>query len=173
MPHMLFASLPSALWIRIDGKGSYQISVQLRDFVMRKILAGEKTFVIDLDRCTGMDSTFMGTLLGISSDISISPGTSLDLVNVNGRNVQLLQNLGLTSILAVDERNERWSTERQDISQHLTPCDTAAPDKTATAEVMLEAHQALAKAQPENVARFQDVIHFLKEDLRAHGSSTH
>lgn len=36
---------------------------------------------------------------------------------------------------------------------------------------MLEAHEALADAQPENAARFEDVIHFLKKDLKVNGSA--
>jgi len=168
---MLFASLPHVVWIRIDGKGSFEISGQLRDFVMRKIGTGSAQFVIDLDRCTGMDSTFMGTLLGISKEVARTTSGLLDVVNANGRNVQLLKNLGLTSILSVDEKAERWITERQQLGQELSACDSVKLDKQATANIMLEAHEALAGAQPENAARFEDVIHFLKKDLKVNGSA--
>ena len=167
---MLFASLPNVVWIRIDGKGSFEISGQLRDFVARKIEFGSVQFVIDLDRCPGMDSTFMGTLLGISQDVAVVEKGLLDVVNANGRNVQLLKNLGLTSILSLDEKAERWITERQQLGQELSPCDSVPLDKEATAIIMLEAHKALANAQPENAARFEDVIHFLSKDLN--GSAT-
>ena len=167
---MLFASLPNVVWIRIDGKGSFEISGQLRDFVTRKIETGSAQFVIDLDRCPGMDSTFMGTLLGVSQDVAVVENGFLDVINANGRNVQLLKNLGLTRILSVDEKAERWIKERQQLGQGLTPCDSVKLDKQGTASVMLEAHEALANAQPENAARFQDVIHFLKKDLNANAA---
>lgn len=164
---ILFASLPSVVWIRIEGKGSFEISAQLREFVTRRIKAGDSRFVLDLDRCSGMDSTFMGTLLGLSKEVTALEDGLLDVVNANARNVQLLKNLGLTSILSLDERGERWLGERDDVGQELTPSDSAPPDKQTTAKVMLDAHEALAEAQPQNDARFRDVIRYLKEDLKA------
>ncbi len=164
---ILFAKVSDLIWIRVDGKGSFEISGQLQDFVTRMIQLGHRRFVLDLDRCQGMDSTFMGGLLGISKEIGKIEGGLFDLVNVNGRNLQLLRNLGLTSFLTVDEEGERWLSERSQVSQSLEPCKENAerPDKHATAEVMLAAHEALAAAQPENAARFEDVIRYLKEDL--------
>ena len=32
---------------------------------------------------------------------------------------------------------------------------------------MIEAHEALVDADPENFARFKDVLEYLKQDLRA------
>lgn len=160
------------VWIRIEGKGFFEISGQLRDFISHRISKGDRQFVLDLDQCSGMDSTFMGTLLGISKEVMAIDGGVLDVVNANTRNVQLLTNLGLTNIISLDEKNERWQTERRQVGQELAPCEAESPpDKQSTANVMLEAHEALAKAQPENEARFRDVIHYLKEDLKANESA--
>lgn len=116
----------------------------------------------------------MGTLLGISKDVSDVDAGLLDVVNANARNIQLLKNLGLTSMLSLDEKGERWATEREQVkAQLVAPYEDAKPlDKEATASMMLEAHEALAEAQPENALRFQDVIHFLKEDLKANQASS-
>jgi hypothetical protein len=35
---------------------------------------------------------------------------------------------------------------------------------------MIEAHEALVDADPENFARFKDVLEYLKQDLRAGAS---
>ena len=35
------------------------------------------------------------------------------------------------------------------------------------AECMIEAHESLVDADPENLARFKDVLEYLKQDLRA------
>lgn len=112
----------------------------------------------------------MGTMLGISKQVAAIESGLLDVVNANARNIQLLKNLGLTSMISLDEQGERWRQERDQVGQQLSAADSEALDKQATAAVMLEAHEALADAQPENVARFQDVIHYLKEDLKANGS---
>ena len=43
--------------------------------------------------------------------------------------------------------------------------DGAEGKKKETTETMLEAHQALCDAAPENLSRFKDVLEYLKQDL--------
>jgi hypothetical protein len=43
--------------------------------------------------------------------------------------------------------------------------------KKEQAETMLEAHEALCEAAPENIFRFKDVLDFLRQDLRHETSS--
>ena len=38
-------------------------------------------------------------------------------------------------------------------------------DRTARAQTMLEAHEALIKTAPENLPKFKDVIEYLEEEL--------
>lgn len=159
------------MWIRIDGKGSYENSVHLRAFTQCELERGQTRFVLDLDKCPGMDSTFMGTLLAISKDVrkvNSSDGI-FDIINTNQRNIQLLKSLGLNLLLSIDENNSRWDEERREVGQTLEEAEVNRMDvdKTTKAEVMLEAHEALASAQPENHVRFKDVIHYLKSDLQA------
>jgi hypothetical protein len=42
-----------------------------------------------------------------------------------------------------------------------------AIERTDQAECMIEAHEALVDADPDNLARFKDVLEYLKQDLRA------
>ena len=60
----IFADMESgpAVWIRVEGKGTFQNSPGLKDFSRRMIETGKRAFVVDLQRCPAMDSTFMGTL---------------------------------------------------------------------------------------------------------------
>ena len=43
--------------------------------------------------------------------------------------------------------------------------DGADAGKRERAETMLEAHEALCEAAPENLSRFKDVLDYLKQDL--------
>jgi hypothetical protein len=45
------------------------------------------------------------------------------------------------------------------------PLPGGSTDKTTQAETMLEAHEELVEANPENAAKFKDVLEFLKQDL--------
>jgi hypothetical protein len=40
-------------------------------------------------------------------------------------------------------------------------------DRTARAQTMLEAHEALIKTVPENLPKFKDVIQYLEEELHS------
>jgi hypothetical protein len=41
------------------------------------------------------------------------------------------------------------------------------PDKQAEALTMLEAHEAVVAANPENEAKFRDVLDFLRQNVEA------
>jgi len=42
---------------------------------------------------------------------------------------------------------------------------TPAPERSAQAEAMIEAHEALVEADPGNLTKFKDVLEYLKQDL--------
>ena len=166
-----YATLGDLIWIRVEGKGSFSVSPHLREFATRELAADRVRFVLDLENCPGMDSTFMGTLLAISRQVAKHEQGLFDVINANARNVQLMKNLGLDLVLSVDEQGERWANERLQVDQLLTETNVRHFGKRETAAVMLDAHEELAAAQPENVDRFRDVIHYLQKDLAPNSSS--
>ena len=66
---------------------------------------------------------------------------------------------------------------RRDFSKVLLAAGTANSEsaletdndlsRSDHAACMIEAHEALVDAAPENLARFKDVLEYLKQDLRA------
>jgi hypothetical protein len=55
------------------------------------------------------------------------------------------------------------------VKAEAAPVQQALPsesgDKTEQAKTMLEAHEALVEAAPENITKFKDVLEYLKQDL--------
>lgn len=51
--------------IRVVGRGNMLNAPALSDFAERQRNAGFTRFVFDLERCVGLDSTFMGVMVGI------------------------------------------------------------------------------------------------------------
>jgi anti-sigma B factor antagonist len=147
------------VWVRVQGNGSSVNSTALRKFAKEMIHRGAREFVVDLANCQGMDSTFMGMLAGISFWLRELGEGSLSVVNLNERNAELLSNLGLDHLF-----NVRVSNTGQDGQILPIPSDE---NRTARAETMLEAHEALVKSAPENISKFKDVIQFLEEELRS------
>ena len=145
------------VWIRVEGNGSFTDSTALKDFAKEMIDRGAREFIVDLRNCPVMDSTFMGTLVGISLWLRELGEGSLYLVNLNERNVESLCDLGLDQLF-----NVRVSATKEDGQALRIPLKE---DRTTRAQTMLEAHEALIKAIPENLPKFKEVIQYLEEEL--------
>ena len=151
------------MWVRVQGRGSFQNSPGLKDFARRMIGRGRCDFSVDLAGCPVMDSTFMGTLAGIALRLREVGTGSLEVVRANERNSELLRNLGLDQLFTIRDRADTGGSAPAQLAE--TPGEPPGSDKAAAARTMLEAHQALVEASPENLTRFKDVLDYLKQDL--------
>lgn len=164
---ILVGRIGELFWMRVEGKGSFQNSVQVKRCFQKMIEKGERHFVVDLERCPIMDSTFLGTLTGAALNLRESGSGEVSVLNANSRNQQLLTSLGLDHILDVDSDGSKFSSERKQVCGELDTCaEEAASHKEEQAAQVLAAHQALTQANAENAARFRDVIEFLEQELR-------
>jgi len=151
------------IWIRVDGRGNFQGSSSIRKFVHAMIERGYRQFVVDLGSCEHMDSTFMGTLAGISQNLRDLGHGSLVVLNVSPRNVALLENLGLNLLFSVQAMGAELQIPAEKGAKLLPlPTETGLEK-----EIVVSAHEALVAANPENASRFRDVLDYLKRDGRA------
>jgi anti-anti-sigma factor len=166
---ILVGQVGNLLWLRVEGKGSFQNSVQVKRCFQAMMEKGNRHFVVDLERCPIMDSTFLGTLTGAALNLQSKGEGEVCIINANARNHQLLTSLGLDHILEVDTEGERYTAERELVRADLSavPQEGTGPDKDEQAEHVLAAHEALTQANAENASRFKDVIEFLEKELRA------
>ena len=146
------------VWVQVDGRGNFQGSAPLKKFVEAMIRRGYRDFVIDLAACEHMDSTFMGTLTGISQSLRELGQGSLRALNVNPRNVQLLENLGLHLLFTVEPAGTPHAMPAEIGAKLLKLPSETGPER----DLILEAHRALAAANPANAARFRDVLEYLE-----------
>lgn len=165
---ILVGRIGQLFWMRVEGKGSFQNSVQVKRCFQTMIEKGERHFVVDLERCPIMDSTFLGTLTGAALNLRESGEGEVSVLNANSRNQQLLTSLGLDHILEVDSEGTKYCNERKQVCGELKTCaeDASPGQKEEQAAQVLAAHQALTEANAENAARFRDVIDFLEQELR-------
>ena len=146
------------VWVRVEGNGSSTNSTGLKDFAKEMIHRGAREFIVDLWNCPAMDSTFMGTLAGISLWLRELGEGCLSVVNLNKRNAESLCSFGLNQL-----SNVSVSAIKKDAQTFAIQLDD---NRTTRAQTMVEAHEALIKAVPENLPKFKDVIQYLKEELR-------
>ena len=146
------------VWVRVEGKGSFQNATGLKQFGKEMTNRGYRQFVFDLKQCPVMDSTFMGTLTSIAMHLRELGSGQLSLVNLNERNRDLLSNLGL-------DRFFNMGAAAPTVALTEAPLPAVADDKQTRAETMIAAHEAVVAANPANEAKFKDVLDYLKQDL--------
>jgi anti-sigma B factor antagonist len=158
-----------AVWVKVEGKGSFLNSGSLKEFAREMVDRGYREFIVDLGKCAMMDSTFMGTMAGVALRLKELGRGHVHIVHCGGRSRDLLSGLGLDQIFSI-RNNGSIAPECESLPSGKTMQDLLLEKKKAQAETMLEAHEALCAAVPENLLRFKDVLEYLKQDL--HQNST-
>jgi len=144
--------------VRIEGRASFQNSGCLHDFMEEILRQGKTRFVIDFQRCTSMDSTFLGVIAGAALNLcKKKPPGSLVLARIGPRNLELVRNLGLHRLLTVDAGDAPMAFDKPAAA-------LACPDRSEleNARLVLEAHENLVSVDENNRGKFQDVLAFLK-----------
>ena len=145
------------VWVRVAGRGSFLESGSLKEFGREMVNRGYREFVFDLQDCAMMDSTFMGTMAGMALRLKELGQGHLRVIHCGARSRDLLSGLGLDQIFEI-QANGANAPECEELAKTETKREQAA--------TMLEAHEALCEARPENLTRFKDVLEYLKQDLR-------
>jgi len=154
------------VWIRVEGRGSFQNSPALKDFSKKMFDDGRRQFIVDLKNCPSMDSTFMGTLAGLAARLREVGDGDLWVVNRNERNSDLLAGLGMDSLFSDKPLPvQRGGGATAEAIHHPA-------DKASTRATMHEAHAACVAIDPRNEEKFKDVLEHLKaSEARANGAA--
>lgn len=151
-----------AVWVKVEGKGSFLNSGNLKEFAQEMVNRGYREFIIDLDNCVAMDSTFMGTMAGVALRLKELGHGHLHVVHCGDRSRELLSGLGLDQIFSIHSNGTAAAPECKQLEREA---DVVQQEKMQQARTMLDAHEALCQAAPENFLRFKDVLDYLKQDL--------
>ncbi len=153
------------VWVRVAGRGSFLESGSLKEFGREMVNRGYREFVFDLEECAMMDSTFMGTMAGMALRLKELGQGRLRVIHCSTRSRDLLSGLGLDQIFDI-QANGADAPECEELAKTERNAAEKAAVKREQTSTMLEAHEALCQAQPENLTRFKDVLEYLKQDLR-------
>jgi anti-anti-sigma regulatory factor len=149
--------------VKVEGKGSFLNSDNLKEFAREMLDQGYREFVVDLADCATMDSTFMGTMARLALRLRELGHGHLRIVHCGTRNQQLLSGLGLDRIFDIDADGGS-PPDCGPLEQTLVPQSPEERKKTQT-ETILEAHEALCEAASQNILRYKDVLDFLRQEL--------
>ena len=174
MSKILVARDTNLGFVKIVGRGSFQNAGCLKSFYTQVLRNGVDRFVIDLDACTYLDSTFLGTLLGLGLKLKDAGKGLLHILNASPRNLELLHNLGLDRLFVIGgqaQSNGHANGSNGSLppaaldSQQLKEIHCHSLTRIEAGPNILEAHEALMEFDPRNVPKFKDVVEFLREDL--------
>lgn len=152
-------------WIRCEGKGSFLNSPAVKEFGESRIKRDEACLVVDLQACTGMDSTFMGTLAGLANRLTEKGGV-LQVAGADEKCTHSLEDLGLDFLMEINPVQAVWKGV-EDKARDLLKLKVAGI-KAGTvlhARHILEAHEILSDANEGNRRKFSSVVGFLEEEL--------
>ena len=151
------------VWVKVEGKGSFLDSGNLKEFTREMLDRGYREFVVDLANCPIMDSTFMGTMATVALRLRALGQGHLHVVHCGNRCQELLSGLRLDQIF--DVRANGASPPECGALERRPAIQSPEDRKREQIETMLEAHEALSEAAPENMLRFKNVLDFLRQDL--------
>jgi anti-sigma B factor antagonist len=178
MSKILVARSADLGFITVVGRGSFQNSGCLKAFYQQLLKEGVTRFVVDLEACTYLDSTFLGILLGLGLKLKEVGAGLLHILNASPRNLELLRNLGLDRLISIESSSDKANGAARGgtngtVSANLNgvkeenlkemPCQI--PTRAEAGPTILEAHVNLMEFDPRNVPKFKDVVEFLREDL--------
>lgn len=146
-------------FVRVKGRGDFQNSQALKDFINSALEKGLAELLIDLKECKTMDSTFMGVLAGTALELKKKYQKKLTLFHVEEHNLKLLTTLGIHIFMNIvpDEPTAPIQMET------LPPVNISKQD---LANEMLKAHAILMEISEENKIKFKDVYEYLKEEIK-------
>ena len=148
--------------IKINGRANYLNSSPMSDFFARMIKDGKKSFVLDFQNCQTMDSTFLGIIAGLGLEVRVMrPPGKIILCRLSKRNLEVVRNLGLHRIVNVDSGEFPMT-----FSAPTEKLDSVKQKEIDDAKMILQAHENLLEIDESNKSKFQDVIDFLKIQVK-------
>ena len=164
---ILAATADNCTLVAVGGAATFKLAPAFKQAVQAARLAGSALVVVDLAECRALDSTFMGAIAGMTLALR-KDDVRLALINPTAHVAGLLRGLGLDRVLKTYAAAELppGLGDLSRLVQNLRPVQAAPAGDHELAALMYDAHETLARVDPQNLQRFKDVLAFLREDLK-------
>lgn len=97
--------------VRVIGAGNMLTAPSLNEFAEQQLRDGYRRFVFDLQSCQAMDSTFMGCMIGLSTDLkNVSLRAGADHPSTSDQEPPPFQEMSPEEALAVLRVEMAWGT---------------------------------------------------------------
>ena len=164
---ILFATLSDTeAWIRIIGQGNCRISPSFKALFLDLTDRGSNHFVLDLEDCQGVDSTFIGVMAKLATQIKSSSKSSQFLIReANERVTKSISSLGIEALNQFVTAQKTPPPGDAIFHAFDKKTDSSIDSKIDVCKTSLEAHTTLCDLNEDNKKKFQHVLDFLNDDL--------
>lgn len=147
---------------RICGRANFAASPDFKMLITSMEAKGFQQYVLDLNDCLIMDSTFVGVLASLGDRMDQAGSDAfVELARPNERIVELIDNLGIADMFRITERDIGALENCQEVD-----ASGAGHTKVELSRTSLESHTTLMHTCPDGVAKFKDVTEFLAEEIK-------
>ncbi len=150
------ARASDTVYVRVSGLGTMNNSMTLQGFLDEMLKLDFRRFVIDLDACRGVDSTFMGILAGLAAE----SGGGLLLLNCSPHCLKQIKSVGLHRLLSLENGPAGLPAG---VILHELPKATANPVERL--KLIMRAHKELIRFDKKNEEVFGAFLRSIVKDL--------
>ncbi|RMG08028.1 MAG: anti-sigma factor antagonist [Planctomycetota bacterium] len=147
------ATSGEALYVRLRGLGSMHNAPTLEAFADRALENGVCQLVFDFQRCTGVDSTFMGLLLDLSNRLRERakgrPLAGVVLINVDEHALKQLSSVGVDAFVTIKPGRTPIPPGLK-----LIEVDSVEASTEERLKLMVRVHKELVASDARNKAKF-------------------
>lgn len=160
----------SEIWVRrignavdvvVRGNATQVLAHGLREYVKEQVHKRCDRLVIDFQWCIYVDSTFLGTLVKLSMLLKQMTGGLVCIARAGPRVHETFGTLGVAKFFDFSADASFESTEAEGFERLAV----APPSYKQHHSAVVESHRALIDADQTNVARFEDLLHFLEAEV--------
>lgn len=157
------AASEETVYIRVTGIGNMHNAYSLYNFMSSMNADGARKFFLDMSLCTGLDSTFMGLLVGFASQSGEGDKSALRVVNASEKIIGLLDQLGASSMIDVDLVTNRFPIPEWRFDE----LNAEYPDTYKKIEFIRDMHRHLVEINDENQKRFGQFLDKLTNEFES------
>lgn len=150
--------------VRVIGLGSVNNAPLLWDFVQKNLREGVVQFAFDLAECRGLDSTFLGTMVGIAQEAAERGGEGgwVCAFNVSDAVHELFGIVGADEYVRFKPHMEMEPIETEPLASGPVPHEKRVA-------LVRRAHERLVRIDARNEARFGEFLRIIAEELGRRG----
>jgi anti-sigma B factor antagonist len=142
--------------IKVNGRATFECTENLKFFCSSALAKNISSLYINMQNCTGMDSTFMGMLAKISMEAR-KKKIEVAMILINKENKKNLFSLGLKKLFTFPEQQDVQGDKWTDLETTKTP-------QVEQRQNIIDAHQTLIDVHEDNRQEFQDIVDFLNAE---------